>query len=146
MVTSAELARVAGSCVSHRQRELFAAAVERSDGRAESPGESLTRLLLQPDLPGLEPQVRVVDAAGRLIARYDLGDNALMLCVEFDGRANHEGELMVAKDRLRDSGATGRGWTTERITWFEVRRRREATRRRVLATAERLERQRRAAG
>ena len=47
-------------------------AVERADGRAESPAETLTRLALLPVLPSLEPQHRLHDASGRLPARFDL--------------------------------------------------------------------------
>jgi hypothetical protein len=113
-------------------------AVKVADGRAESPHETLTRLLLLPVLPGLVPQVRVRDAYGRIVARLDLGDEELRLGVEADGKAGHAGDSMAAKDRRRDA-TTGRlGWTTERITWLEVRRQQEATRRRVLARADEL--------
>jgi very-short-patch-repair endonuclease len=120
----------------------FRQAVRRSDARAESPGETLTRLLLLPVLPGLVPQVKVVDRAGRVLARLDLGDTDLELAVEFDGRRGHAGELMVAKDRRRDTVTKRQGWTTERLTWFEVRRRQRETRARMIAAAAALEAQR----
>ena len=107
----------------------------RADGRAESPGETLTRLVLQPVLPALEPQVVLRDARGRAVARFDLGDRARRLAVESDGKTAHAGASMVAKDRARDLRAERLGWWTERVTWYDVRRRQEQTRRRVLDRA-----------
>lgn len=111
-------------------------AVALADGRAESPAETLCRLLLLPHLPGLVPQVRVRDESGRLIARLDLGDENLLLAVEADGRAGHEGEQMAAKDRQRDVRTEDVGWRTERCTWFELRRRQQQLLRRVLRAAD----------
>ena len=121
-------------------RAALRALLQVADDRAESPGETLARLLLRPRLPGLVPQVRVRDQAGRVVARCDLGDEALRLAVECDGRQGHAGELMVAKDRQRDAVTSRLGWTTERVTWFELRCRREATLARIVATAERVAR------
>lgn len=111
-------------------------AVDLADGRAESPAETLARLLLRPHLPGLVPQVRVRDRSGRLIARLDLGDGQLQLAVEADGRAGHAGDQMAAKDRQRDADTEDHGWRTERCTWFELRRRQQRLLRRVLKAAD----------
>jgi len=97
-----------------------------ADGRAESPGESLARLLLLPALPGFEPQVELFDHAARLVARFDLGDRAVRLAVEADGKSAHAGQLMVAKDRRRDRRTEALGWHTERVTWYELRRQSQA--------------------
>lgn len=108
-------------------------AVALADGRAESPAETLCRLLLLPHLPGLVPQVRVHDRSGRVIARLDLGDEQLQLAVEADGRTGHEG--MAAKDRQRDARTEDLGWRTERCTWFELRRQQQRLLQRVLSAA-----------
>jgi hypothetical protein len=119
-----------------RYADRFRRAVDLADERAESPGETLTRLLLLPALPGLVPQVHLLDHAARPLARVDLGDEARRFAVEFDGRVGHEGQAMVAKDRRRDAGTGRYGWWTERVTWFDVRCRPEQTRRRVVQAAE----------
>jgi hypothetical protein len=106
------------------------AALGLVDAKAESPHESLTRLVLKPVLPGLESQVRIVDRRGRLIARLDLGDEEIRLGVESDGAAYHRGR--AAADRKRDYRT---GWTIERVSWFETRCESEQLRQRVLATA-----------
>lgn len=97
-------------------------AIAAADGRAESPAESLARILLTPVLPGLEPQVRLLDR-GRVLARFDLGDRSARFAVEVDGRRWHAGSDMAAKDRRRDRLSRSYGWQTERVTWFELRRR-----------------------
>ena len=115
-------------------------AVGLADGRAESPAETLARLLLQPHLPGLEPQVEVRDAGGRLLARLDLGDRRVRLAVEADGRRGHAGERMVARDRRRDRLTESQGWWTERVTWWELRCRPADTRSRICLRHESLAR------
>ena len=121
--------------------DVLARAVAAADGRAESPQETLGRLVLLPVLPGLVPQVEVRQRR-IVVARVDLGDELLRLAVEADGRSTHTG--MAADDRRRDRRIGKVGWHTERYTWFEVRRQPEALRRRIVAEATRLE-QRRAA-
>ncbi|HUR14478.1 MAG TPA: hypothetical protein VM097_08285 [Mycobacteriales bacterium] len=101
----------------------LAAAVRAADGRAESPGESLARMLLLPAVPGLVPQVRVKDDHGRVVARLDLGEEQLLLGIEVDGKRGHAGAQMVAKDRRRDRRTQALGWRVERCTWHELRTR-----------------------
>ena len=108
-----------------------------ADGRAESPGETLARLLLLPVLPGLVPQVEVFDRASRLLARFDLADPQRRLAVEMDGRRGHAGDLMLARDQRRDAWTAALGWLTVRGTWWDVRRGQAAFVRRVLAAAAR---------
>lgn len=102
-------------------------AVSYADGRAESCAETLTRLLVLPVMPGLEPQVELRDDRGRVVARFDLADRARRFAVETDGKAGHSGPVMVAKDRARDVRTERYGWCTERVTWFDVRRRQRET-------------------
>lgn len=110
-------------------------AVQVADGRAESPHETLTRLVLKPHLPGLVPQVRLRDDRGRILARFDLGDDTMRLAVEADGKAGHQGRAMAARDQRRDRVSDGRGWRTERVTWFETRCQQDALVRRMTHAA-----------
>ena len=135
LVRPEQLAEVVATRHAGPGSTALAQALAAADGRAESPGESLTRLLLRPVLPDLEPQVELFDAAGRVVARFDLGDRGRRLAVESDGKAAHAGAAMVAKDRARDLRTERLGWWTERVTWFDVRRRQEETRARVLDRA-----------
>lgn len=110
-------------------------AVALADGRAESPNETLVRLVLKPHLPGLVPQHRLRDDAGRILARFDLGHERLRLAVEADGRAAHAGDRMAARDQRRDRVSDARGWRTERCTWHEARCRQPELVRRMLGAA-----------
>lgn len=111
-----------------------------ADGRAESPNETLVRLVLKPHLPGLVPQHRLRNERGRILARFDLGDEHLRLAVEADGRAGHAGPRMAARDQRRDRVSDGYGWRTERCTWFEARCRQQELVRRMLDAARDQER------
>jgi hypothetical protein len=115
----------------------LASVVQASDGRAESPAETIARLVLQPAMPGLTPQVRVRDRSGRVVARLDLGDEQRRFAVEADGKRGHAGSIMVAKDRRRDRRTEALGWRVERVTWHECRTQPGPTRAWVLAAADR---------
>ena len=145
LITTAALAAAVADRTGRPGVDRLSTAVALADGRAESPAETLTRLLLLPALPDLEPQVKLRDRSGRLVARFDLGDRLRRLAVESDGRAGHEGSTMVAKDRRRDDCTEQYGWWTERVTWFDVRRRQEQTLARVLRRAALLDARRREA-
>jgi hypothetical protein len=130
-----ELGRQVARVKGRRHAPALRQAVALADRRAEAPSETLARLLLLPHLPGLQPQVRLFDARGACLARFDLGEQALRLAVESDGRRAHEGATMVAKDRRRDRHARRHGWETERLTWFDLRRRQAESVGRVLDLA-----------
>jgi hypothetical protein len=130
----AGLARHVGHPGVERQR----AVADAADGRAEAASETLLRLVLRPGWPELEPQVTVYDEHGYPVRRYDLGDRTIKLGAEADGKRGHGGDRMAAKDHGKDRAARGYGWTTERATWFEIRRQQAQLRARVLATAKRL--------
>lgn len=104
-----------------------------ADIRAESPAESLARLLLLPVVPGLVPQVQLTDHRGQVLARFDLGDKEIRLAVEADGKAAHAG--MAAKDQKRDRTSDGYGWRTERCVWFELRCQQDELRQRMTEAA-----------
>ncbi|MGZ4648718.1 MAG: hypothetical protein ACXVYC_20610 [Blastococcus sp.] len=112
-------------------------ALALADAGAESPAETLARLLLTPWLPGLRSQVTVRDGQGRPVARFDLADEELRLAFEADGRRGHAGDAMAAKDRARDARTAALGWVTERATWYELRCQPDRVRRRVLAATRR---------
>ena len=137
-VSRADLEQLARDLKRKRGAATFARAVALADERAESPAETIGRLLLLPVLPGLRPQVLLLDAGARQVARFDLGDEELRLAFETDGKAGHQGSAMAAKDHARDRRTSALGWHTERATWFELRRRPDEVVRRVVAAAEAL--------
>ena len=87
------------------------------DGGAESPYESLTRLLLvQAGFPRPETQIPVFDEYGFVVARIDMGWRKWRVGVDFEG-AQHWTD---SKQRTRDVERYGRlpelGWTDIRLT------------------------------
>jgi len=100
-------------------------ALELSDGRAESPQESRTRLLLV--LAGLfpVPQLDVHDPHGRWVARVDLGFPAARVAVEYDGLLPHSGREAFVHDRRRQNLLLGAGWLVLRYTAADLRLRPE---------------------
>lgn len=97
------------------------AAIEAADALSESPGESLTRLILVGAGLAVRSQVDIEDGDG-FIGRVDLlvGDRVV---VEFDGAVKYDGldgkrELMKEKareERLRDAG-----YRVVRVTWADL--------------------------
>lgn len=127
-VTAEQLEQYADLHKGWRSTPAFRRAIERADGRAESALESLTRLLLKPVWPDLVPQVRLYDSRGLPVARLDHAVPEIRLAVESDGRAAHSGEIMKAKDDRRDRRVSVQhGYRTERVTWYDVRRRQHET-------------------
>ncbi len=96
-------------------------ALELSDPAAESPPGSRVRLIRVSD--GLQPvpQYDVHDAAGSWLARVDLAFPAWRVAVEYDGRAVHEREDVVARDWQRQDAMVRAGWVVLRFTAADLR-------------------------
>lgn len=137
LVDAAALRTVVEARTGRPHAALLRRAAAAADGRAESPLETLARLLLQPVLPGLVPQVRVLDHRYEVVARLDLADEALRLGVEADGGRYHAGTAALAADRRREARVAVHGWHLERVTWADVRRDGARTQARVLRVARR---------
>jgi hypothetical protein len=82
-----------------------------ADSRAESPGESWTRLeVISAGLPAPEPQYWVYER-GRKVFRLDLAYPHSRVVVEYDGREFHDSPQQRAADRRRRTWLRNRGWT-----------------------------------
>jgi hypothetical protein len=80
------------------------------DGRAESSGESFTRLaIIDANLPLPRPQHWVTDR-GQPVYRLDLAYPVQKVCVEYDGQEHHSSEEQREADRCRRSWLRDRGW------------------------------------
>jgi hypothetical protein len=80
------------------------------DARAESSGESFTRLaIVESGLPVPTPQ-HWVGQAGVLIFRLDLAYPRLKICIEYDGQEHHTSPEDRASDRRRRTWLEERGW------------------------------------
>ena len=90
-------------------------AVDLADERAESPPESVLRVLLRSAGLAPVPQYVVRDAEGRFVARVDLAFPELRVAVEYDG-AWHGRPGQLARDRRRLNALVAAGWTVVHLT------------------------------
>ena len=90
-------------------------AVDLADERAESPPESVLRVLLRSAGLVPVPQYVVRDAEGRFVARVDLAFPELKVAVEYDG-AWHGRPGELARDRRRHNALVAAGWTVLHVT------------------------------
>ena len=87
------------------------------DGSAESPYESLTRLLLiQAGFPRPETQILVVDEYGFVVARIDMGWRQYLVGVDFEGAHHWTDPRQRTRDAERYNLLPALGWTDIRVT------------------------------
>lgn len=87
------------------------------DGGAESPYESLTRLLLlQNGFPVPQSQIVVHDECGRVFARIDLGWPEYRVGVDFEGAHHWTDPRQRSWDVERFAALPRLGWIDERLT------------------------------
>ena len=93
-----------------------------ADPRAESPAESVMRLLwLDAGLPAPSLQVPVCDDDGWQVYRLDLGLPEIRYAAEYDGVAWHSSPAQRARDRRRRAWLRDeRGWVVDVLTTDHV--------------------------
>ncbi|WP_433710685.1 hypothetical protein ACQP2U_30880 [Nocardia sp. CA-084685] len=98
------------------------------DGRAESPGESRSRVVLcTAGLPTPELQPTILDINGGFVARVDFLFPALGVIGEFDGMIKYHNnsrpgspESIVIAEKLREDALRALGWAVVRWTWPDL--------------------------
>lgn len=109
-VTETMLAHAVHSRFRHRGVRIARQALPLLDGRAESVPESLLRVrIIFAGLPKPEPQVKVFDERGRLIARLDLGYDEIKVGIDYDGR-HHAKRKQFGRDLARYTELASLGW------------------------------------
>ncbi len=101
-----------------------------ADGRCESVGETRTFFMCwSQGLPMPEPQYKVRDRSGRVVARVDFAWPDLGVFLEFDGRVKYEALLkegesasdVVLREKRREEMICGlTGWRCIRIVWADL--------------------------
>jgi len=87
------------------------------DGGAESPYESLTRLLLvQAGFPRPQTQILVLDEYGFVVARIDMGWSEYLVGVDFEGAHHWTSPKTRAWDVERYQLLPELGWNDIRLT------------------------------
>lgn len=99
-------------------------AVAQFDGRAESPGESLSRLVMrEAGLPPPQLQATILDGWGEFVGRVDFLFPERGVIGEFDGLVKYRGgspETTVIKEKVREDALRALGWLVVRWTWSEL--------------------------
>lgn len=99
------------------------------DGRAESAGESVSRVLMaERGLPRPEPQLVIRNDQGEFVARVDFAWPSLGVVGEFDGRVkygrtfNPDGDLaqVLWDEKQREDQLRRLGWLVVRWTWDDL--------------------------
>lgn len=97
------------------------------DGGAESPYESLTRLILvRAGFPRPETQIRVYDECGFGWARLDMGWREYLVAVEFDGAQHWTDSAQRDRDIERQAALEALWWIIVRVSAGLLHERRAA--------------------
>ncbi|WP_313674866.1 hypothetical protein [Mycolicibacterium sp.] len=116
-LTPDEVAELAARHPGVRGLRNLRVALTHVDAGAESPYESLTRLLLvRNGFPRPQTQVRVYDAAGLVVARLDLGWPQWRVGVDFDGAQHWTDPAQRTRDIERYARLAELGWSDIRLT------------------------------
>ena len=115
LVNPARLAEAVASLPTGRGCKRARLAAALADGRAESPPETVVRVLLR--TAGLDPvpQFVIRDGQGRFVARVDLAFPDHRVAIEYDG-AGHGRPGQLARDRRRLNALVAAGWRVVHLT------------------------------
>ena len=127
--TPLELTRVLADVGPRRGIATARRALELLDGRSESYGESISRvLLLERGFLDLVPQQLVRDGRGVVVARVDFAWPALGVIGEFDGRVKYgrklapdqDPEKALWREKMREDLLRDLGWQVVRWMWTDL--------------------------
>ena len=116
-VTVEEIVTVATAHRGVRGLRTLREALSLVDGGAESPYESMTRMLLvQNGFPRPQTQIRVLDRNGFVVARLDMGWRQWQVGVDFEGAHHWTDPRQRDRDAERYSLLPELGWADIRLT------------------------------
>ncbi|HEX6444033.1 MAG TPA: type IV toxin-antitoxin system AbiEi family antitoxin domain-containing protein [Streptosporangiales bacterium] len=127
LVRHAEFRELVDACRSWPGARNAGAVVSLADGRAESVGETRTRLAMRDaGLPTPELQVEIHDRFGSLVGRVDFLFPEQNTIVEFDGRVKYDGTCrepsakVLYEEKLREDQLRELGYEVVRIVWADL--------------------------
>lgn len=116
-LTLSEIQAVAEHHAGVRGMARLRATVALVDAGAESPYESLTRLILvRAGLPRPQTQIHVVDGSGCTVAYLDMGWPERRVAVEYDGAQHWTDARQRRRDIERLADLEALGWTVIRVS------------------------------
>ncbi len=117
LIEPVEVAAIAARHPGARGLRQLRKTLELVDGGAESPYESLTRLLIvQNGFPRPQTQIPVYNARGRLFARIDIGWPEYLVGVDFEGKHHWTDQRQRNWDVERYAKLPELGWIDIRAT------------------------------
>ncbi len=123
LCTPTDLTAACRALRSTRGGAHLATVPDLADGRSESPGESVVRLILVGAGIAVTPQCVIRTRAGEFVARVDLGVDGTRVLVEFDGLLKYRGTAnagaLVAEKR-RELALSRLGYTVVRVVWEDL--------------------------
>ncbi len=101
-----------------------ASALALVDGRSESVGESLVRVIATLDGLELDPQVEIRDASGAFVGRVDFLLRGTRVAIEFDGLVKYrvDGHDALVAEKRREDALRACGYFVVRLTWADLHR------------------------
>lgn len=118
MVTPDELHQIAKDCAGWPGVTALRRAIPMLDALCESPGESLTRIVLR--LLGFEARSQVSIRVGERIYRVDFLIEGTRVVVEFDGAVKYDGaagKAALTAEKQREDAIRAQGYEFVRLTW-----------------------------
>lgn len=91
-----------------------------ADGRIESPGETLLRLIALQAGIRLIPQVTIYDESGGWVARVDFVIEGTKVVVEFDGLGKYRTERDLREEKLRQTALERLGYAVIRVLYRDL--------------------------
>ncbi|WP_158716404.1 type IV toxin-antitoxin system AbiEi family antitoxin domain-containing protein [Blastococcus sp. Marseille-P5729] len=119
-VTIDELQQAAKLLGPRRSSTRAHQAIELLDARAESPGESLLRLIATRGGLALVPQFDVRTPSGTFVARVDFRVAGTPVLIEFDGRVKYQDQQALFAEKRREDAIRSLGWLVVRVVWDDL--------------------------
>ncbi|MCW2495684.1 MAG: hypothetical protein JWQ77_1608 [Jatrophihabitans sp.] len=141
LVTAEELDAVARRSANWPGIARARRSLARADARAESPLESISRLVLdRSELPRAVLQQRIGTQDGNFVARVDFGWAALGVVGEADGLLKYDDRDVLREEKLRQERLEQLGLIVVRWGWRDITREPETVTGRISAALDRRSR------
>jgi hypothetical protein len=112
-----DVERLAARYPGRRGTATARAVFDLVDAGAESPRETLLRLLIiEAGLPRPDTQIQIYDRCGYLVARADMGWPDLRIAIEYEGDHHRTDERQFNRDIVRIEQMQSAGWIVIRVT------------------------------
>jgi very-short-patch-repair endonuclease len=121
-LTMGDLERAASSAGHPSTRRRMERAMSLMDAACESPGESLSRLLLRSLGFPVTSQVEVRTPGGSLLGRLDFLIDGTRVAVEFDGLVKYGERTALINEKRRELALQRAGYIVVRLVWSDLSR------------------------